>query len=1090
MSTTYALLVGINDYPDGVGTPKLSGCVNDVDLFHAHLKQGAGNGKLAVEMLRDGEATRDNVIDQFRKHLGRAKAGDVAVFQYCGHGGQSTSAKAFREFYPGGLDEGLICIDSRRPGGGGLDLADKELAVLIDEVARNGAHVAFILDSCHSGSGTRSADAFNGLRPRLARRSDDPERALDTYLDGHYAKRLKKGDGWGIPTGRHILLAACDRTQLANESPATHRGVFSTTLLEVLEKSGGNLSYADLFVRCRAAVRARADEQDPQFDVVGGFNPWVGFLGRAGGTEARRYRVTFEKQAWKINCGAMDGVPTDADKNVGVQLFDENDPSTAVGTARTVEVGAASSLVELLDFKGDEAAGYSAAITHLPVAPLLLHCPAGSAQRGALEETLAKDASVGAALTDKPTGARYGLAVERGKLQLTQRETGTLIKQAAITASNAEAVAKAMLEDVKKVARWERSLALQNHSSQIDPDLIDLACSEPVKGKPDFIHEGDEVTLESVLRGDEWVPVKARLMVRNRTGKTMHMMVAHFSPDYGISILSNDPIESGEHWVKLWGGVDNQVFFLEDGKESVERLQLIVSTQPIDGFLFVQSGVSAPSTRGAGEPPRSKKARQDDWLTRNLTVRVVPRQAQVGAKSWTSDNGVIVVKGHPKVKASLSLSTARTGTRAAGEGAPFLDAFARAGLVPMTVSSKTRGTASDDGSGAASTPNVLELNDILNPESLAEQPLEIEINAALAEDECILPFVFDGKHVMLGGDAYKDDEGRTQISIDHLHELPNYRRSLGGSLKMYFFKTYLKQTNVNKLRWVEYTADGKFEYQKDGLAAKVAAAKRVLLMVHGIIGDTEGMAQGLRECGLDSKFDLVLTYDYENLSTPIEETARTLKAELAAIGLRDGDDKHLTLLVHSMGGLVSRWFIEREGGNRLVDHLVMCGTPNNGSPFGKVEDARKIINVLTGLAANFVPALLPFSAPLLFLMNRSKKVTPTLMQMDSESAFIQQLNASADPGILYTILAGDVEAYEEPSDALFAKLLTKTGQSALFDVLFSQKANDIAVSIESITRVGGAPARARTPQTQQVACHHLNYFISQAGQAALGKVSW
>ena len=46
-----------------------------------------------------------------------------------------------------------------------------------------------------------------------------------------------------------------------------------------------------------------------------------------------------------------------------------------------------------------------------------------------------------------------------------------------------------------------------------------------------------------------------------------------------------------------------------------------------------------------------------------------------------------------------------------------------------------------------------------------------------------------------------------------------------------------------------------------------------------------------------------------------------------------------------MGGLVSRWFIEREGGNALVDHLVMCGTPNNGSPFGKIDDARKMLSM-------------------------------------------------------------------------------------------------------------------------------------------------
>jgi pimeloyl-ACP methyl ester carboxylesterase len=202
---------------------------------------------------------------------------------------------------------------------------------------------------------------------------------------------------------------------------------------------------------------------------------------------------------------------------------------------------------------------------------------------------------------------------------------------------------------------------------------------------------------------------------------------------------------------------------------------------------------------------------------------------------------------------------------------------------------------------------------------------------------------------------------------------------LGKALKLYFFKTYLRRGNVNQLCWVEYRADGEVERHRSGVAEKVAAAKNVLLLLHGIIGDTEGIARGLRLAPdadgktVDQRFDLVLTYDYENLSTPIAETARQLKQELADAGLREGDDKRLTLLVHSMGGLVSRWFIEREGGNRVVDHLVMFGTPNAGSPFGQIALARQLAGVLTTLAINTFPAFAPFGGALVYLLNRSQK---------------------------------------------------------------------------------------------------------------------
>jgi pimeloyl-ACP methyl ester carboxylesterase len=232
----------------------------------------------------------------------------------------------------------------------------------------------------------------------------------------------------------------------------------------------------------------------------------------------------------------------------------------------------------------------------------------------------------------------------------------------------------------------------------------------------------------------------------------------------------------------------------------------------------------------------------------------------------------------------------------------------------------------------------------------------------------------------------------------------------------------------------------------------------------------------------------VLTYDYENLSTPIGQTAQTLKAQLEAVGLKDNDGKQLTLLVHSMGGLVSRWFIEREGGNEVVDHLVMCGTPNVGSPFGQIDAARKILSVLTSLSMNYLPALVPFSGAVLMLLNRSKKLTPTLEQMNPASDFIATLNQSDDPGIPYTILAGDVDAYQEPSDALFARMVAKAGQSFIFEALFARQANDIAVGVESILGIGGQ--RATPPVRGNVACHHLNYFASESGQRALAAVAW
>src|SRR5438046_2170520 len=124
--TVHALLVGIDDYPQPI--PPLHGCGNDVDRIQALLEQRAhadGHGS-AVRVLKNGEATRARLIETFREHLGKAGAGDVALFYYSGHGSQQPSPPEFWHLEPDRLDETIVCYDSRQDGS--WDLADKELA--------------------------------------------------------------------------------------------------------------------------------------------------------------------------------------------------------------------------------------------------------------------------------------------------------------------------------------------------------------------------------------------------------------------------------------------------------------------------------------------------------------------------------------------------------------------------------------------------------------------------------------------------------------------------------------------------------------------------------------------------------------------------------------------------------------------------------------------------------------------------------------------------------------------------------------------------------------------------------------------------
>ena len=121
------------------------------------------------------------------------------------------------------------------------------------------------------------------------------------------------------------------------------------------------------------------------------------------------------------------------------------------------------------------------------------------------------------------------------------------------------------------------------------------------------------------------------------------------------------------------------------------------------------------------------------------------------------------------------------------------------------------------------------------------------------------------------------------------------------------------------------------------IRAAVAGASRILMYIHGIIGDTRGMVSSARPGHLalgafvepvGDRYQLLLAFDYENINTPIDETARDLKGRLAAVGLGERHGKALDVVAHSMGGLVARWMIEREDGDTIVSRLVTLGTPN------------------------------------------------------------------------------------------------------------------------------------------------------------------
>jgi pimeloyl-ACP methyl ester carboxylesterase len=265
-----------------------------------------------------------------------------------------------------------------------------------------------------------------------------------------------------------------------------------------------------------------------------------------------------------------------------------------------------------------------------------------------------------------------------------------------------------------------------------------------------------------------------------------------------------------------------------------------------------------------------------------------------------------------------------------------------------------------------------------------------------------------------------------------------------------------------------------------------------LILLHGLLGDTGSMAKGLFDAtdgpgSVMDRFDLVLAYDYENIATRIEETAQLFANELGKVGIGKADDKHVTILAHGLGGLVARWYIEQAGGAEAVDHLIMCGAPNGGSPLGQVGLARKILGGLASLAFNMLgPIGMISSVPaVLLVMEKSKKFTVTLEQLAEQSPLLTTLDSSPAPGVRYSVIGGDVSQFTGGDSASSKRLIEKVGKSAAAAAVLGSR-HDVTASIASSTAVNRSWQPA--PMIYEIGCHHLNYFTSTEGVGKIHEV--
>ncbi|MCC0030027.1 MAG: caspase family protein [Brucellaceae bacterium] len=162
--TGLSLHVGLNHIdPNHYGSDgALTACISDAEAMEAIARS---QGYEVMDILRDGQGTRDAVMGTIREASRKLKSGDIFMFTYAGHGSQMAD---FNGDEPDDrLDETWCLFDAMM-----LDDEAYELWCGFEE----GVRVLCVLDCCHSGTAIRMAPGMfpgadnsdaSGVKPRM-----------------------------------------------------------------------------------------------------------------------------------------------------------------------------------------------------------------------------------------------------------------------------------------------------------------------------------------------------------------------------------------------------------------------------------------------------------------------------------------------------------------------------------------------------------------------------------------------------------------------------------------------------------------------------------------------------------------------------------------------------------------------------------------------------------------------------------------------------------------------------------------------------------------------------------------------------------
>ncbi|NET37057.1 MAG: caspase family protein, partial [Cyanothece sp. SIO1E1] len=399
-------------------------------------------------------------------------------------------------------------------------ISDLELRWLINQVTQSGAHVISAMDCCYSGGNTRNVpDGLTKIKfSEPPQEVNENARPLSSYVFHQVDEEARNRLNSDTPTDFQMPLApnavslqACRDNELAKEASFLEGrfGVFTYFFLQVLNATGGNISYRDLIKLVRTKVKGKAGVsfQSPQIDATDVEDTNLSFLSAEPVLNANHYAVSpiNATEAW-MDAGTLHGLATlsTGQTHVDIYLHDENieeaDPDKALKGTLT-QVQAHLSKIKLEDGATFEDLDnlYKAVITSSPIPATRIRFVAeleGNEMALADLSNNGAGADLATAITQvrnflPADGADFRFIGEAGpdegfqfvvkvsdnggrqEYSITRRDDSVQLNPPLVgfNTNNAETLVAQLVH----MARWEKTLKLENeHPHIISPDDVEI----------------------------------------------------------------------------------------------------------------------------------------------------------------------------------------------------------------------------------------------------------------------------------------------------------------------------------------------------------------------------------------------------------------------------------------------------------------------------------------------------------------------------------------------------------------------------------------------------------------------------------------